>query len=46
MNYKYEVQLSATPEAVFKALTTSKGIAVGGLNRIVYGKRTPTSFFL
>ena len=27
MNYKYEVQLSATPEAVFKALTTSKGIA-------------------
>ena len=27
MNYKYEVQLSATPEAVFKALTTSEGIA-------------------
>ena len=27
MNYKYEVQLSATPEAVFKALTTSKSIA-------------------
>ena len=27
MNYKYEVQLSTTPEAVFKALTTSEGIA-------------------
>lgn len=27
MNYKHEVQLSASPEAVFKALTTSEGIA-------------------
>lgn len=27
MNYKYELQLSASPEDVFKALTTSKGIA-------------------
>lgn len=27
MHYKYELQLSAEPEAVFKALTTSKGIA-------------------
>ena len=27
MNYRYEVHLSATPEAVYKALTTSNGIA-------------------